>query len=234
MMTFIAGGASSGKSRYAEQLASRLFQALREGRRVTTAEGHSAQERTSDPALVYLATMQTAGEEAVRRIAHHRKQRERLAFLTVEQALHIGNAAFPDGSVVLLEDIGNLCANEMFDEGGCCSCCGNDLTKALVENDATRDITECAGAIAKDVRTLADRCAHLVIVSVEAGCGGTDFDDMTRSYLQLLGTVNRMLAGSADNVCEVAAGMPVYHKGREPVAVRADAGRPGNANDAAD
>ena len=226
MMTFIAGGASSGKSRYAEQLASRLFRALREGRRVTTADGHSVQERTSDPALVYLATMQTAGEEAVRRIAHHRKQRERLPFLTVEQAMHIGNAAFPDGSVVLLEDIGNLCANEMFDEAV--------VSDGFAETVSDDTMSAFASMISEEIRALSDRCAHLVIVSVEAGCGGTDYDDMTRSYLQLLGTVNRMLAGSADNVCEVAGGMAVYHKGREPVAVRADADRPGNANDAAD
>lgn len=233
-MTFIAGGASSGKSRYAEQLASRLFQALREERHGLTACCHSSPERKADPALVYLATMQTAGEEAVRRISHHRKQRERLPFLTVEQALHIGEAAFPDDSVVLLEDIGNLCANEMFDEGGCCFHYGNVLQEKFGETGAKRNITECAGAIAKDVRTLSDRCAHIVIVSVEAGGGGTEYDDMTRSYLQLLGTVNRMLAKSADNVCEVAGGMPVYHKGREPVAVRADAGKTGNVNDAAD
>ena len=226
MMTFIAGGASSGKSRYAEQLASRLFQALREGRRVTTADGHSAQERTSDPALVYLATMQTAGGEAERRIAHHRKQRERFAFLTVEQALHIGEVPFPDGSVVLLEDIGNLCANEMFDEAV--------VSDGFAETVSEDNISAFASVISEEICAMSERCAHLVIVSVEAGCGGTDYDDMTRSYLQLLGTVNRMLAGSADNVCEVAGGMPVYHKGREPVAVRADADRPGNANDAAD
>ena len=225
MMTFIAGGASSGKSRYAEQLASRLFQTLREERNGLTACCHSSREGKAEPALVYLATMQTAGAEAVRRIAHHRKQRERLPFLTVEQAMHIGNAAFLDGSVVLLEDIGNLCANEMFDEAGC----------AKRHPAASPDsMSAFASMISEEIRALSERCVHLVVVSVEAGCGGTDYDDMTRSYLQLLGTVNRMLAKSADNVCEVAGGMPVYHKGREPVAVRADAGKTGNVNDAAD
>ena len=37
------------------------------------------------------------------------------------------------------------------------------------------------------------------------------------AYLRQLAQINRMMAAMADNVCEVACGIPVYYKGKEPV-----------------
>ena len=97
MIVLVTGGASSGKSAFAERVACAL------------------------PAPhVYLATMQGAGAEAAARIERHRALRAGKGFETVEcpnmleSLAHSGS--LPDQGTVLLEDLGNLAANEMFAE----------------------------------------------------------------------------------------------------------------------
>ena len=95
-VTFVIGAAASGKSAYAESLCL----------------GH-------DGPRVYLATMEPFGEEGARRIARHRALREGKGFSTLERTRDVGAAAsgLPCGCTLLLEDVGNLVANELFAEG---------------------------------------------------------------------------------------------------------------------
>ena len=95
-MILVTGGSASGKSAFAEKL---LTERSSEGR-------------------TYLATMRASGEEAQERIARHRKMREGAGFTTVEYPVHISDAVSSCGGAVLLEDLGNLVANEMFADGG--------------------------------------------------------------------------------------------------------------------
>ena len=96
-VTLVIGAAASGKSAYAESLCL----------------GH-------DGPRVYLATMEPFGEEGARRIARHRALREGKGFSTLECTRDVGAAVsgLPRGCTLLLEDVGNLVANELFAEGG--------------------------------------------------------------------------------------------------------------------
>ncbi|MCR4963871.1 MAG: bifunctional adenosylcobinamide kinase/adenosylcobinamide-phosphate guanylyltransferase [Firmicutes bacterium] len=94
MLILIKGANSSGKSLYAEKLASRI--------------------RQGD--LYYVATMNPYGEEGQARIAKHRKQRQGLGFRTVEKLYDIDQIAVTPDSLVLLEDVSNLLANILFRE----------------------------------------------------------------------------------------------------------------------
>lgn len=93
MNILVTGGAASGKSAYAEQLACSL---------------HS--KRT------YLATMAAGGSEAQARIERHRAQRATGNFATVECAGTLPDRCFE--GVVLLDDLGNLVAQALFAPDG--------------------------------------------------------------------------------------------------------------------
>ena len=104
MLGLIVGGAGSGKSEYAEQLAVQLS------------------EKTGGE-RIYLATMVSGGKEAGERIARHRKNRAGRGFRTVERPVDLCGLDLrkEEGALpaVLLEDLGNLLGNEMFlPEGG--------------------------------------------------------------------------------------------------------------------
>ena len=137
---------------------------------------------------VYIATMQPFDQESLRRIEKHR-------FETLECYTGLVSAQVPAGSTVLLECVSNLCANELYSPDG------------SGEN--------AAEAIRKGVEHLRSRCGELIVVSNELFSGGSIYEGDTLRYLQVLGQVNRELAAMADDVCEVACGIPCWHKGGE-------------------
>ena len=95
MLTLVLGGAASGKSEYAESLVL----------------------KTALPRY-YLATMQVWDAECAARVAKHRKMRARKQFTTVECPLHLEQVQLPARGTALLEDLGNLTANELYSPGG--------------------------------------------------------------------------------------------------------------------
>ena len=95
MLTLVLGGAASGKSEYAESLVL----------------------KTALPRY-YLATMQVWDAECAARVAKHRKMRARKQFTTVECPLHLEQVQLHARGTALLEDLGNLTANELYSPGG--------------------------------------------------------------------------------------------------------------------
>lgn len=95
MITLVIGGSASGKSEYAEQLATR-----------------------TDALRYYIATMQPFDNETVKRIEKHRKMRAQKRFETVECYTGLKNIALPKRGTVLLECMSNLAANEMYSPDG--------------------------------------------------------------------------------------------------------------------
>lgn len=167
MLTLVIGGAASGKSEYAESLVLRL-----PGRRV------------------YLATMQPFDRECLARIARHRRLRREKGFATIERYTDLAGAAIPAGANVLLECMGNLAANELYDPKG-----GG---------------TE---AILRGIDALLLRCGHLTVVTNEVFSGGGAYGEDTLLYLRELARVNRALAARADLAAEVVCGLPNILKG---------------------
>ena len=173
MLTLVLGGAASGKSEYAESMVL----------------------KTALPRY-YLATMQVWDAECAARVAKHRKMRARKQFTTVECPLHLEQVQLPARGTALLEDLGNLTANELYSPGGA----GKHAARAVL-----------AG-----VEAVASQCENLVLVSNEVFSGGADYAGDTDQYLLALARVNNALAARADHVCRVVCGIPVYYKGGAP------------------
>lgn len=91
-MILITGGSGSGKSEYAESIATGF----------------------SGIPLLYVATMAKNGREAKERIIRHRKLRDGKGFDTLESMYLEERMDVFKGKVVLLEDLSNLLSNYMF------------------------------------------------------------------------------------------------------------------------
>ena len=170
MLTLVVGGAASGKSAYAECLVL----------------------QTALPRY-YLATMQVWDAECAARVEKHRRMRAEKQFETLECPLHLGTVRLPARGTALLEDLGNLTANELYDPAGA----GEAAASAILDG----------------LGRLAAQCEHLVVVSNEVFSGGADYAGDTDRYLKALAQVNNALAARADAVVRVVCGIPVYYKG---------------------
>ena len=179
-LILVTGGAASGKSEYAEQLAAAM------------------RERSGGGAsLWYAAAMRAdvSDQELMRRIERHRRMRAGKGFLTVElgdgpERLH---AAVSPGDTVLLEDLSNLLANEMFAGGGICY-------------DADRRIAE-------ELLALRERGVGVVAVgntiSEDLPPAGSGTGAFVRSLMRLQSTLCR----EADRAEEVVCGVAVRYQG---------------------
>lgn len=178
-VTFVIGAAASGKSAYAESLCL----------------GH-------DGPRVYLATMEPFGEEGARRIARHRALREGKGFSTLERTRDVGAAVpgLPRSCTLLLEDVGNLVANELFAEGGL----------------SPRDPDAAAREVLGGIERLAQAAAYTVVVTVDVFADGMRYDEGTEAWRRALARVNAGVAALADRAVEVVCGIPVWMKGEGP------------------
>ena len=96
MLYLITGGSGSGKSAFAEE------QGLQAG------EGQR----------IYIATMIPYGKEGKQRVERHRQLRREKKFETMECYKNLASLKIPRNSVVLLECMSNLVANEIFEPDG--------------------------------------------------------------------------------------------------------------------
>lgn len=170
MMVLVSGGSKCGKSGYAES----VF------------EDFSGKK-------IYLATMQPFGNEAMAAIERHRKARYGKGFSTVERFTDIDKADIPDGAGVLLEDLGNLLANETF----------SDIP--------TPDPTE---KILLGIDKIRRAAALFVIVTNNVSADGNAYPDETALYIKNLSELNRAIANRADRVAECVYGIPIARKER--------------------
>ncbi len=173
MLILITGGSGSGKSAFAEDRVLSLGEAQR----------------------IYIATMHPFDEESKKRIARHRKMRAGKGFETIECYTGLKEVQVPEGSVVLLECMSNLTANEMFEEQS-------------AHADTVPEILE-------GINNLQKQAAHVVIVTNEIFSDAQIFDKEMDSYLEYLGRINQRIANFANEVVEVVYGIPVYLKGEK-------------------
>lgn len=160
MLIIVTGGSASGKSEYAENLVPNAV------------------------SRVYLATMEPFGAEAEARIARHRKLREGKGFETIECPVNIGDCFEAcRGRHVLLEDLPNLVANEMFSSHA-----------------------HSTAGIAAQILDLARISESLICVTGILTADGRIYDESTMKYLKELALIERTLAAQADRVIEVVCG----------------------------
>lgn len=169
MTVLVTGGSKCGKSHFAESLFNNF----------------SGEK-------IYIATMQPYGDEAFAAIERHRKMRSGKGFETIEKYTDIGGVNVPEGCGVLLECMGNLCANEMF--------CGEEMTYP-------------ADIIIDGIKQLRSRTKLLVIVTNEVGSDGISYAKGTAEYIRAMGEINRRTAELSDLVVECVYGVPVPLKG---------------------
>jgi len=169
MIVLVTGGSGCGKSTWAEKLIASLPNEKR----------------------VYIATMQVYDEEAVKRVERHRAQRADKGFATIECEKDLASSPVEEASIVLLEDLVNLMANEMFD--------GGDVSR-----------------IVPALEELAKKCRHLVMVTNDVFSDGIDYAESTQEYLRQLAKINLQAAELADSVVEVVYSIPVCVKGELP------------------
>ena len=170
MMVLVTGGSGSGKSAYAEQKVVDFGEACR----------------------IYIATMYPFDEESHNRIKRHREMRAGKGFETLECYTGLKNTEIEPDSVVLLECMSNLVANEMFQPDGA----GVHTVEEILQG----------------VLALKRKARHLVIVTNEIFSASASYDKEMETYLDYLGCINQELEELADEVTEVVYGIPVYHK----------------------
>ena len=176
-LILVTGGSGSGKSAWAERTL------------LVQAKGRA----------VYLAAMENDGSpEAEARVARHRAMRAKhgqdagLEFLTVERPVNVGGAAVEPGDSVLLEDLGNLLANEIWSPAGV----GPDRAEERIFSGL------CA---------LLERAELLVVVSCDVFADGAEYDEGTMAYIWSLANLHRRLAPLACQVVEVVCGIPIIN-----------------------
>ena len=169
MIVLVTGGSGCGKSKWAEKLVASLPTENR----------------------VYIATMRVYDAESVKRVERHRAQRADKGFRTIEREKDLASADIAEGSVVLLEDLVNLMANEMFD--------GGDVSR-----------------IVPALNILAKKCRHLIMVTNDVFADGIEYAESTQEYIRQLAQINNAAAQMADCVVEVVYSIPVCVKGELP------------------
>lgn len=174
MITLIYGGSGSGKSEFAEDYVCK---------------------QTGFEKRYYLATMAASDPESKLRIKKHQNQRDGKGFETIEQPVDIDKATPESNSIVLLECLSNLVANEMFKDG-----------KVIPSK-------ECISKITEDLDTLKGKAGALVIVSNNIYEDGCNYDEFTKDYLRALAAINNHLVQESDEVYEVTVGIPLKIKG---------------------
>ena len=178
-MILVLGGSGCGKSAYAEK----RIQEAAEKVRAT---------------IYYLATMQVYGEEGRKKVERHIELRRGKGMLTIEQPREIAaclQKMHKGPKVALLEDLGNLAANEMFQDDG---------TINPPEIVAEKIVTQ--------LKMINSNVSHLIIVSNNVFEDGIEYEEGTRNYIRALGKIHQELAGEAEEVTEVVAGIPVVLK----------------------
>ena len=169
MLVLVIGGSGSGKSEYAEQ---RILEA-------------------GEIPRYYVATMEPFGEEGKKRIARHRALRAGKGFVTVECVTHLERLKLPQKGAVLLEDLSNLLANEIWSETG--SGWSDNLAKDICQT----------------IRNLAEEHPLLVAVGNDIHRDGVAQTPEMEQYISLLAECQARLAALADEVVEVVCGIPV-------------------------
>jgi adenosylcobinamide kinase/adenosylcobinamide-phosphate guanylyltransferase len=196
-LVLILGGARSGKSEYAEQLAT----------------GYGSR-------VIYVATAQSLDDEMQSRIQRHQSQR-RGTWTTVESPTGVGGALLAaqlDADAILVDCVTLLVSNIVLSFEGWAQTHPSVSPEAGdSETLPASSETEVEAAVSAEIDALLETQAQLglpmVVVSNEVGMGLVPPYPLGRVYRDVLGRANQRLAAVADRVFFLVAGLPVALKG---------------------
>ena len=180
--TLLIGGARSGKSNFAQELAVK-----------------------SGKPVLFVATATAGDDEMRQRIEQHKKSRPS-NWTTLETPVHIGNHilnAFDKSQIVLIDCI-TLLVNNIFLNNSDNNTEGQ-LDTSFLEKEVKTEIEELVSCI-NQVKT------SFIIVTNEVGLGLVPPNEIGRLYRDLLGKANQILARRADEVYLMVAGIPLLVK----------------------
>lgn len=193
MIFFISGGARSGKSSYAENLALEIYAEIKK---------QSQDNISYRPSLYYLATSQALDHEMVDRIERHREQRAlnqktRVSWKTIEEPYDITRVllSFKAGDVVLLDCLTIWLNNVMF---------GLEQPMELIQKE-----------VEKWVSIARAQSVELIIVSNDLNEGMPSSYSMVQHYVKGLERIHKHLVTEADQAIQVIAGIAFNWKAQE-------------------
>lgn len=188
-LTLVIGGARSGKSHFAEQLAT----------------DHAT--ATGGP-VTYIATARhdadPPDEEMELRIALHRARRP-ADWALVEEPVRLADAIYANarhGGCILVDCVTLWLNNLIFDEN-----------RSYPEHGVITPPPAFTEEIDALLAALPTTPGHVILVTNEIGFGVVPTGAITRFYVDELGRLNQKLAAAADHVRLIVAGLPVNVKG---------------------
>ena len=184
MIHLVIGGARSGKSVYAEDLAGELSQ---------SPDQYSPSKKNTGKKLIYLATATIYDDEMQQRIDLHKQRRDQNWSL-VEEPLQLASClqTLSGTNAVVLIDCMTLWLSNWI-------CSDN-----FVEFESQRQ------AFITALTTFEGDC---VIVSNEVGSGIVPMGELSRSFVDHAGWLNQAIAKVSDKATLVVAGLPLALKG---------------------
>ena len=178
-LTFVTGGARSGKSTFAEKLA-----------------------RSYATEVLYIATAVPFDEEMQERVRKHQAQRP-AEWRTVEQYAGIGSVLREaQEPVVLLDCVTVMLSNLLFAAGLNEHQPDRMAVKAIEESIAV-EIENILQAVAENPTR------EVIMVSNELGMGLVPAYPLGRIFRDIAGRVNQKIAAASDKVYLVVSGIPV-------------------------
>ena len=179
-LILILGGARSGKSRFAQQLA----------------QAYSDEEHRS---VVYIATAEAGDEHMRQRIARHRRGRPS-GWETVEAPQNVAAAigAAGDSAAAIIVDCLTLWISNLLLAGG------EDFNEAQAASREEAILEEVTTLI----RAARKASARVIVVSNEVGMGIVPLTGLGRIFRDIAGRANQALAQEADEVYVMWAGLP--------------------------
>ena len=179
---FISGGARSGKSQFAQELAGSI----------------------SDKVL-FVATAEALDEDMKVRVENHQNQRSQ-SWQTLEVSTNIADKIrvhIGDSEVVLIDCLTLLVSNILL---------GEDRGFSEKEIDASEAENRVLVEIRAVINFMQESLATFIIVSNEVGLGIVPENRFARIYRDLLGRANQLVARHADEFYFMMSGIPMKVK----------------------
>ena len=209
-LIFITGGARSGKSTFAEDLAKEINNSYPDKK-----------------LIAYIATGEGMDEEFKTRIEEHQKRRGS-EFLTLEEPLDIGSKvefAYPNHSVIIVECLTTWLANMYWKDPELKDMRVKSNTQNMIslfteKLDPVKKIESVKSFLTNNQNLSTEKLFEnenlrdktLIVVSNEIGQGVVPDNKMSRDFRDDLGAVNKKMALNAHYVFHCVSGIPTRIK----------------------